>query len=88
MSLPKQTIMRTPICDINMFPPSPRVSALVMENTNLKASNKTLMYVGLGIVVVGLVGLAFYLRNERRKEEEETRRRSKKSSTENTFKVN
>ena len=72
-----------------MFPPSPRVSALVMENTNLKASNKTLMYVGLGIVVVGLVGLAFYLRNERRKEEEEeTRRRSKKSSTENTFKVN
>lgn len=66
--------MRTPICDINMFPPTPKISTLVRQNTNLKASNNALTYVLLGITVAGIIGLVIYVRNEHKKEEEARRK--------------
>ncbi len=53
--------MRTPICDINLYPPTPSHVAMAMENTDLKANNTVLTNIVIGAAVVGAVCLAIYL---------------------------
>lgn len=56
--------MRTPICDINMIPPTPTVSTLVAENKILNERNNSMILLINGALVFGLVCLVVYIRRE------------------------
>ena len=56
--------MRTPICDINIIPPTPVVSTLVAENKILTAKNDSMKLLINGAIVLGLVCLVVYMRIE------------------------
>lgn len=56
--------MRTPICDINLTPPTPALSALVAENKILTGKNDSMKILINGVIVLGLVCLAVYIRKE------------------------
>lgn len=56
--------MRTPICDINIIPPTPAVSTLVAENKNLTAKNDSMKVLIKGALVIGIICLGFHLRKK------------------------
>lgn len=56
--------MRTPICDINMFPPTRAVSTIVAENKILTGKNNSMKLLINGGILLGLVCLAVYIRKE------------------------
>lgn len=65
--------MRTPICDINIIPPTPALSTLVAENKILTAKNDSMKVLINGVIVLGLVCLAVYFRKEYLKKEKQER---------------
>ena len=56
--------MRTPICDINIIPPTPTVSTLVAENKILTAKNDSMKVLIKGALVIGIICIGFHLRKE------------------------
>jgi len=56
--------MRTEICDINLYPPTPKVSSLIAENKVLKVNNSKLKYIMTGVAIASAIGSANYLRKK------------------------
>ena len=56
--------MRTQICDINMFTPTPELTSIVAENKVLKMNNSKLKYILTGVAIAGAIGLVLYLRKQ------------------------
>jgi uncharacterized membrane-anchored protein YitT (DUF2179 family) len=48
------------ICDINLYPPTPKLSTILNENTQLKKSNDILVYVVIGGLIIGVAMLVIH----------------------------
>ncbi|MEY3498435.1 MAG: hypothetical protein RL308_104 [Bacteroidota bacterium] len=48
------------ICDINLYPPTPKLSTVLNENIQLKKSNDILLYVVIGGIIIGVAMLAIH----------------------------
>lgn len=63
--------MRLEIRDVQLHSPSPALAEVISKNKEIASKNRTLEYLAIGGVIVGVIFFLIYMESKKEKEEDE-----------------